>query len=107
MLKPSFSDEAELTDGEVRVEGQSLDDTGTDILDIRVVLVQEDRITSAHVDKAGTSWHATLPDPDGPDAGSVEFEEGPAVAFGVETRRHNFTAITWTEPVTIRAVSRS
>lgn len=107
MVKPSFSDEAQLTNGSVRVEGQSLDDDGTDILDIRVVLVQDDQITSAHVDKAGTSWHAILPDPQGPDAGSVEFREGPAVAFGVETRRENFTTITWTEPVTIRKQPRS
>lgn len=98
--RPNFADDAQLTDGSVRVEGKSPDLSG--ILDIRVGLVQGDQVTSAKVDKLGSPWHAILPDPEGPDASSVEFQPGLAVAFGIEIHRENLTTISWSEPVTIR-----
>lgn len=103
--RPNFADDAQLTDGSVRVEGQSPEHS--DILDLRVALVQGDQVTSAKVDKLGSPWHAILPDPTGPDASSVEFQPGLAVAFGVETHRENLMTISWAEPVTIRTQPRS
>jgi hypothetical protein len=98
--KPNFNDDAQLTDGSVRVEGQSPD--SSDILDIRVGLVQGNQVASAQVDKVGSPWHANLPDPQDPNASSVEFQPGLAVAFGIETHRENLMTISWFEPVTIR-----
>ena len=47
MVRPNFTD-VQLTDGTLRVEGRSDVDI-SDIVDIRVVLVQGDRITRGSV----------------------------------------------------------
>ena len=93
--KPNF-EEVKLFGDVVRVGGRS--DEVDDIVDIRVVLVQQEqmapaRIAGGGVEKVTTLWQAALP--------SADFRAGPAVAFGVETRRENFTTTTWTEQVTI------
>ncbi len=98
--RPNFAETAELIDSTVRVEGQSPD--LSDVVDIRVALLQGSQVSVARVDKLGSPWHAILPDPDGPDAGSVEFEPGLAVALGIETHSENSLTISWSEPVTIR-----
>jgi hypothetical protein len=91
--RPNFTD-AQLVNGKVRVEGRSDDDI-SDIVDIRIVLVQGDRIGAASVEQISSVWHAEV------EAVSA-FHTGEAVAFGVETRSKNFLMMTWTEPVKIR-----
>jgi hypothetical protein len=91
--RPNFTD-AQLVNGKVRVEGRSDDDI-SDVVDIRIVLVQGDRIGAASVEQISAVWHAEVESP-------TAFETGEAVAFGVETRSENFLTMTWTEPVTIR-----
>lgn len=97
--KPNFTD-VQLIDGTLRVEGKSDVDI-SDIVDIRVVLVQGDRITRGVVDQISSVWHAELPATD-PAAASGDFSAGQAVAFGVETHSENVLTMTWTQPVTIR-----
>jgi hypothetical protein len=91
--RPNFTD-VQLVDGSVRVEGRSDDDIA-DLVDIRIVLVQGNRIASGSVENIQAVWNAMLPANQG-------FQAGDAVAFGVETRSTNFLTMTWTEPVTIR-----
>jgi hypothetical protein len=98
--KPNFTD-AQLIDGSVRVEGSSFPDDIPEIVDIRVVLVQGDRITAGKVDQVSEVWRAELSASD-PSSSSGDFERGDAVAFGWETHKENFLTITWTEPVEIR-----
>jgi hypothetical protein len=98
--KPNFTD-AQLIDGVVRVEGRSDIDDIPEIVDIRVVLVQGDRITAGSVDQISEVWRAELPASD-PSARSGDFQAGGAVAFGWETHKQNFLTMTWTEPVEIR-----
>jgi hypothetical protein len=95
--KPNFT-HAKLVDGKVRVEGRSAEEDLPEIVDIRVVLVQGERITAGSVDQISEVWSAELParDPTGGD-----FEVGTAVAFGWETHQENFLTMTWTEPVEI------
>ena len=93
--KPNF-EEVKLFGDVVRVGGKS--DEVDDIVDIRVVLVQQDKMDPASIEGGGvekvtTLWQAALP--------SEGFGAGPAVAFGVETRRENFTTTTWVEQVNI------
>jgi hypothetical protein len=99
MVRPNFTD-VQLIDGTMRVEGRSDVDI-SDIVEIRVVLVQGDRIARGSVEQISSVWHAELPATD-PAAGSGDFAAGEAVAFGVETRSENFLTMTWTERVTIR-----
>jgi hypothetical protein len=98
--RPNFTD-VQLSDGTLRVEGRS-DDEIPDLVDIRVVLVQGDRITRGSVDPGQLSagWIAELPATDA--AGSGDFTAGQAVAFGIETRSENSLTMTWTQAVTIR-----
>jgi hypothetical protein len=98
--KPNFTD-AQLIDGIVRVEGESFEDDLPEIVDIRVVLVQDNRITAGSVQQIGAVWRAELPASD-PSSRSGDFEAGDAVAFGWETHKQNALTITWTEPLTIR-----
>jgi hypothetical protein len=100
-FKPSFTT-AQLNDDTVQVFGISdtSDPPGNDILDIRVVLTQPataqggaPRIASVSVAELDDAWQANLP--------SEGFAKGPAVAFGVETRRTNAKTITWVEPIEI------
>jgi hypothetical protein len=93
--RPNFTD-AQLIDGTVRVEGKSDDDI-SDLVDIRIVLVQGDRISSGTVSNIQAVWHAELPA-----ASTGAFQVGDAVAFGIETRSTNLLTMTWTQPVKIR-----
>jgi hypothetical protein len=93
--RPNFTD-VRLENGTLRVEGKSDDDI-SDLLEIRVVLVQGDSITRGSVDQISSVWHADL----SASGSSGDFTTGDAVAFGVETRSGNFLTMTWTEPVTI------
>jgi hypothetical protein len=95
MTKPNFTD-AQLINGKVRVEGKSDDDI-SDLIDIRIVLVQGDRISAGTVTNIQAVWHAELPA-----ASTGAFQVGDAVAFGTETRSTNFLTLTWTQPVQIR-----
>jgi hypothetical protein len=96
--RPNFTD-AQLVNGKLRIEGVSDDEDLPEIVDIRVVLVQGERITAGKVDQISTVWSAELSATD-PNAG--DFHTGEAVAFGWETHKTNAFTMTWTEPVTIR-----
>jgi hypothetical protein len=98
--RPNFTD-ARIIGDNVRVEGRSDPDDPdlADILDIRVVLVQGERMASKSVEEISEVWHADLPVSDAAVPG--EFGTGDAVAFGVESRSENLLTITWTETVTI------
>jgi hypothetical protein len=100
MFKPNFTD-VQIDGDTVHVFGTSDPEDQQDILDIRVILAQEGRaaggsarISGGSVAKVSSAWQADLP--------SEGFAAGPAVAFGVETRRENVTTITWAQPVTIQ-----
>jgi hypothetical protein len=91
--RPNFTG-VQLTGDTVQVSGTSDPDDPDDIVDIRVILAQEGRMARGSVATVGSAWQADVP--------SEGFAPGPAVAFGVETRRTNVTTITWAEPVEIR-----
>jgi hypothetical protein len=93
--RPNFTD-AQLINGKVRVEGKSDDDI-SDLIDIRIVLVQGNRISAGTVPNIQAVWHAELPA-----AATGAFQVGDAVAFGIETRSTNLLTMTWTQPVQIR-----
>lgn len=99
--KPNFTD-ARITGDVVRVEGRSdpSDPDLADILDIRVILVQGDRMASGSVEQISAVWHANLPVSDAATPGA--FDAGEAVVFGVESRKENLLTMTWTETVTIQ-----
>jgi hypothetical protein len=104
--RPNFT-ELEMEGDTVFVRGLSAPDDPedfADIIDIRVVLVQGQRIQPASVDELVSDWVARIPaaDPDG----GTRFEEGPATVFGVETRHKDATTITWTQNLMITAVDR-
>jgi hypothetical protein len=90
-VRPNFTG-VERTGDVVRVTGESGDDF-SDIVDIQVVLAQADRLARKAVGRLGTVWDVEFP--------SEGFVAGPAVAFGWETRKENFTTISWAEPVDI------
>jgi hypothetical protein len=71
-----------------------------DIVDIRVVLVQGDRVHPATVDELMSDWVARVPVQD-PGGTAGDFGPGDAVVFGVETRRRDATTITWTQHLPI------
>jgi hypothetical protein len=99
--KPNFTD-ARIIGDVVRVEGRSdpADPDLADILDIRVTLVQGERMASRSVEQISEVWHAELPVSDAATPG--EFRAGEeAVAFGVEARKENLLTMTWTETVTV------
>jgi hypothetical protein len=80
-------------DGTLVLTGQSDPDPPGDILDIRVILAQGERIAPATVDDLSESWNVHVP--------AEGFVPGPAVAFGIETRRANATTVTWAQPFDI------
>jgi hypothetical protein len=94
--KPGFTD-VQIVGDNVEVVGES-DADASEIVDIRVTLVQGKRVAAAPVTGIGSSWKAELPvsDPAG------DFHAGEAVAFGVETQREELLPLTWAETVTIR-----
>jgi hypothetical protein len=100
MNKPNFTD-ARIIGDTVRVEGVSDPDDPdlADILDIRVILVQGDRMAGGSVEQISEVWHADLPVSDAAVPGN--FQPGNATAFGVETRSQNLLTLTWTETVSI------
>jgi hypothetical protein len=100
MVRPNFTD-ARITGDVVRIEGRSdpADPDLTDILDIRVTLVQGERMASRSVEQISEVWHAELPVSDA--AAPGEFRAGEAVVFGVEARKENLLTMTWTETVTV------
>src|SRR5687768_5767617 len=88
-VRPNFTG-VEHTDTVVRESGVSGDDF-TDIVDSQVVLTQADRLARKTVAKLGSVCDVEFP--------SEDFVAGPAVAFGWETRKENFTTISWAEAV--------
>ena len=104
-FKPNFI-AAQVLDGRVRVSGTSDEDDTDDILDIRVTLVQGDRIAtesrvaSESVATVTSVWNAFFPVVD-PEANGGDFRPGEVVAFGVEWRKTNATQITWAQTLTI------
>jgi hypothetical protein len=95
-VRPNFTG-AQLIEDEVRVAGASDDDDTDDILDIRVTLVQGDRIESESRVASGSSFPVEDPEGKGGD-----FRPGPAAVFGVETRRTNAWTTTWAQALTIK-----
>ena len=98
--RPNFTG-AQIVGDTVRVTGASDEDDTEDILDIRVTLVQGDRIASEPVPEATSVWNAAFPVKD-PEAKGGDFGPGPAAVFGVETHKTNLTTISWVEALTIR-----
>jgi len=99
MLRPNFV-ALKLIGDTVRAEGISDDEDVDDIIDIRVVLAQGDRIAAGPVDKLGVSaWHADLP-VDDPEAKSA-FHVGDAVVFGAQTHKENVTTTIWAQTLPI------
>ena len=90
-VRPNFTG-VEHTDNVVRVSGVS-GDPFADVLDIQVVLTQANRVARKTVSRLDSVWDVEFP--------SEGFAAGPAVAFGWETRKENFTTISWAEPVEI------
>ncbi len=97
--RPNFTD-VQIVGDEVRVGGTSDEDTTDDIIDIRVTLVQDDRIAGGAVQKVTSVWRALLPVQD-PDGKGADFAPGSVVAFGVETRKTHATTTTWAQTLTI------
>jgi hypothetical protein len=75
----------------IRVLGKS--EEAADVIEIRVVLAQGEKLERGILDQVDESWVVEIP-ADG-------FEAGPAFVFGVETRRTNLTTVTWAESLTI------
>jgi len=90
-VRPNFTG-VERTEETVRVSGVSGDDFN-EIVDIQVVLTQGNKIERKTVQKLGSVWDVEF-ESDG-------FETGVATAFGWETRKDNFTSISWAETVNI------
>ena len=80
-------------DDSLVVSGASDPEPRDDILAVRVVLAQGERIEAAAVADVGAVWSVHVP--------SGGFAAGPATAVGVETRREHSTTITWVQPVDI------
>jgi hypothetical protein len=92
-VRPNFTG-VERTGDTLRVSGVSGDDFN-EIVDIQVVLTQGNRIERKTVQKLGSVWDVEFP--------AEGFESGDATAFGWETRKDNFTTISWAETVPIPA----
>jgi hypothetical protein len=97
-FRPNFT-EATIQGDDVRLAGVSDDDT-SDVVEIRVLLVQGERIGEGSVDKATSVWRALVPVED-PDGEGADFQPGPAVAFGAELREPPSATFTWAETLTI------
>jgi hypothetical protein len=92
-VRPNFTDVNHSGDAVV-LTGISDPEPSGDIVDIRVVLSQGERVESAVVETVGDAiWTVDVP--------SAGFVAGPAVAIGIETRRENSATLTWTQPVQI------
>jgi hypothetical protein len=104
-FRPNFLG-ARIEDTNVRVSGTSDEEDTDDILDIRVTLVQgeriatESRVATESVARVSSVWNAFIPVVD-PEGKGADFRPGPVAAFGVEWRRTNATQITWAQSLTI------
>jgi hypothetical protein len=93
MVRPNFTDIAR-SGTDLIVNGASDPDAVDDIVEIRVVLTQGDKIAApVTVASIFASWKVDVP-ADG-------FEDGTAVAFGIETHREHATTITWSQALDI------
>lgn len=93
-FKPNFT-AVQRTGDTVVVSGASSPEPANDIVGIRVILAQGERIEPAAVEKVDSAWRVEIP--------AEGFVAGPATAFGVETRREDFTTVTWAQAVDIPA----
>jgi hypothetical protein len=104
-VRPGFLG-AQLDGDKIRVSGTSDEEDTDDILDIRVTLVQGDRIAtesrveSESVARVTSVWNAFFPVVD-PKGEGGDFRPGQVAAFGVEWRKTNATQITWAQSLTI------
>ena len=96
--RPNFHN-ARIDGGQVRVNGESPDDTA-DLIDIRVTLAQGARVASASVERVATPWEAVL-DVTDPEGEAPDFQTGDVVAIGIEYRAVNHTTISWAQPLSI------
>jgi hypothetical protein len=106
MVRPNFTD-IRIQNGQVEVKGVSgiEADTGSrvdfqDVVEIRVVLIQGERVDQSLVDTLDPNWTATFEVAD-PTGASPDFQTGDAVAIGVERRLENATVISWSETLPI------
>ena len=93
-VKPNFTG-VHRTGDTLVVSGISDPEPAGDIVEVRVILAQGERLDSAVVAGVGRAWNVEIP--------SDGFVAGPARAFGVETRREESTTFTWAEQVDIPA----
>jgi hypothetical protein len=84
-VRPNFTG-VERRGDKVRVSGVS-DDDFADIVDIQVVLTQGNQIVRKVVQDRGSVWVVEFD--------SKDFVAGPVMVFGWETRKENFTTISW------------
>jgi hypothetical protein len=106
MVRPNFTD-IRIQNGKVEVKGVSgIDpDTGSrvdfqDVVEIRVVLIQGERVDHGLVDTLDPNWTATF-DVSDPTGAGPDFKPGPALEIGVERRLENATVISWSETLPI------
>jgi hypothetical protein len=102
-VKPNFTEVA-LNGSIVQVHGVSDAGETGDLVDIQVVLAQGNRIARGGVGTLGDTWQANLPVAD-PDNAALKFEDGAAIAFGLETHSENLRTITWAQPMRINKVA--
>ena len=104
-IRPNFT--ALESDGDsVFVRGQSSPNDPqdlADVVDIRVVLVQGDRIQPGFVAEIASDWVARVPIQD-PDGAGADFQLGDATVFGWETRRLHASTFTWFQSLPISQV---
>jgi hypothetical protein len=93
MVRPNFTDVAR-SGNDLVVSGVSDPDSVSDIVEIRVVLTQGETIARpVTADSIVASWNVKVP--------AAAFQDGTAVAFGIETHREHATTITWSQALTV------
>jgi hypothetical protein len=93
VVRPNFTDVTRSGDN-LLVSGVSDPDAVGDIVEIRVVLTQGEKIADpVTVDSIGAEWGVNVP--------AAGFEDGKAVAFGIETHRPHATTITWSQALDV------
>ena len=90
--RPNFTS-VHHTGGTIVLRGTSDPTPDGDIVSIQVVLSQSGQSTPASVDGIGGEWSVAV--------AAEGFNDGTAVAVGIETRRENATTITWAQAVEI------
>ena len=107
MLKPNFTS-ARLEGDQVIVNGKSATDPESgpaaeeiaDIVGIRVVLTQGERVDHSPVNKVSSTWSAVFNVKD-EEGKASDFHAGEATVVGVETHRENATVISWAQKMPI------